>query len=337
VLTIDASKGEGGGQVVRSALALSLATGIPFALERIRAGRRNAGLGPQHVVAVQAACAASEGTSDGATEGSPRFTFKPRRLAGGQLTFDVGGKGSAVLVTQTLLPALLRAPGPSEIVVHGGTHMPAAPAFDHFAEAYLGVLRKLGADVKTELWRHGFPPEGAGAMRTWVSPRPLGRLELLERGRVLARRATAKVAKMSRGIAEREITVLENRLRWGKSAYVVDEVEALSKGNVVVVTLRHTDVTVVDYELGNREDPAEVYANALADRLDVFLATDIPVDSHLADQIVLPLALAGGGRFRTVEATPHLLTQLDVVRSFLPDLRLSAEPDGSGATLVTIG
>src|SRR5262249_36149877 len=168
--------------------------------------------------------------------------------------------------------------------------------------------------------------------RPWPSPRAAS----LHRGRAVARRALAKVAKMSRAIAEREVAVLERRLRWGKPAFAVDEVDALGLGNVIVVTMRHTEVTLVMTELGNRDEPAEVFANGLADRMELFLATDAPIDPYLADQILVPMALAGGGRFRTVEPTAHTRTQIYVLAAFLPELEVRAEPDAGGAWLVSL-
>jgi len=336
VLTIDASKGEGGGQIVRSALTLSLVTGKPFVLENIRAGKRVPGLGRQHVVAVQAAVEMSAGEAEGAQVGSQVIRFTPRKISGGTHRWNVNPGGSAVLIAQMLVPALCRASEPSEIVVEGGTHFPASPAYEHFADSYLPLLKKLGADVRTELWRHGFPGEAGGALRFWVSPRPFARADFLQRGRVVARRALAKVAKISRGIAEREVAVLERRLRWGKPAFAVEEVDALGAGNTIVVTMRQTEVNLVMTQLGNRDEPAEVFANALADRMELFLATDAPIDPYLADQILVPMALAGGGRFRTVEPTAHTRTQIDVLAAFLPELEVRAELDAGGAWLVSL-
>ena len=336
MLTIDASKGEGGGQIVRSALTLSLVTGKPFALENIRAGKRVPGLGRQHVVAVQAAVEMSGGEAEGAQVGSLRLRFAPRKLVGGTHRWNVNPGGSAVLIAQMLVPALCRASEPSEIVVEGGTHFPASPAYEHFADSYLPVLKKLGADLRVELWRHGFPGEAGGALRVWIAPRPFARADFLQRGRVVARRALAKVAKISRGIAEREVGVLERRLRWGKSAFVVEEVDALGPGNIIVVTLRHTESTLVMTQLGNRDEPAEVFAGALADRMELFLATDAPIDPYLADQILVPMAMAGGGSFRTVEPTAHTRTQIDVLGAFLPEVEVRAEPDAGGAWLVSL-
>lgn len=336
MLTIDASKGEGGGQIVRSALTLSLVTGKPFVLEKIRAGKRVPGLGRQHVVAVQAAVEMSGGEAEGAQVGSQVLRFTPRKVSGGTHRWNVNPGGSAVLIAQMLVPALCRASEPSEIVVEGGTHFPASPAYDHFVDSYLPLMKKLGADVRAELWRHGFPGEAGGALRVWVSPRPFARADFLQRGRIVARRALARVAKMSRAIAEREVAVLERRLRWGKPAFAVEEVDALGPGNILVVTMRHTEVSLVMTELGNRDEPAEVFANALADRMELFLATDAPVDPYLADQILVPMAMAGGGRFRTVEPTAHTRTQIDVLQAFLPELEVRAEPDAGGAWLVSL-
>ncbi len=335
MLTIDASKGEGGGHIVRTALALSLVTGKPFALEKIRALRTTPGLQRPHLAALQAAAAVSKARVEGAALESQRILFAPATVAPGKYRFAVGA-GSTALLAETLLPALLLAGGPSELVIDGATVGPLAPTWDFFAESYLAVLRKLGAKVKPELWRHGFAPEGGGALRVTVTPAPLKPVDLIERGRVLARRAVARIAKMSRGLAEREIGVLEGRLGWGKPAYAIEDVEASGAGNVVVVTMRHEHVTHVDTEIHDPERMAEITARALANRLDLHLATAAPVGPHLADQILVPLAAAGGGSFRTVEPTRHTHATIDVIAQFLPDLRVEARDHGDRTWTVSL-
>jgi RNA 3'-terminal phosphate cyclase (ATP) len=334
VLTIDGSKGEGGGHVVRTALALSLATGKPFVLEKIRGLRTSPGLQRAHLAALDAAEKVGRARVEGASLESTRIAFTPGAVLPGQYRFSVGG--SAVLLAQTILPALIRAGGPSELVVEGGTLYPTSPAYDLFAESYLSILRKLGAKVRIELWRHGFSPEAGGAFRVFISPSPLAPITIAERGRLLARRAVARMAQLPTRLGDRQVAVLEARLRWGKPAYTVEEVESKSAGNVVLVTMRHENATHVDSQLHDPEQAVEVAAHMLANRLDLFLSTAAPIGPWLADQILVPFALAGGGSFVTIEPTRHTWTTIDVVHAFLPELRIDARDNGDRTWTVSV-
>src|SRR5262245_2007058 len=159
-ITIDGSAGEGGGQILRTALALSLVTARPFRIERIRAGRPKPGLLRQHLTAVQAAAKVGAARISGAEVGSLELTFEPTGLRGGAYDFAVGTAGSATLVLQTLLPALLRAREPSQLTIEGGTHNPYAPPFDFLARTFLPVLRRMGAAIEARLEAPGFYPAG---------------------------------------------------------------------------------------------------------------------------------------------------------------------------------
>src|SRR5690349_406818 len=159
MILIDGSSGEGGGQILRSALALSILTRTPFKMERIRAGRDKPGLLRQHLTAVNAAQEVSSADVTGAELGSRDLTFKPRTVQGGDRSFSIGSAGSTTLVLQTILPALLRASGPSTITIEGGTHNPAAPPFEFLARAYLPLLARMGAKVELTLDQPGFFPK----------------------------------------------------------------------------------------------------------------------------------------------------------------------------------
>jgi RNA 3'-terminal phosphate cyclase (ATP) len=213
---------------------------------------------------------------------------------------------------------------------------PQAPVWDFFDGAYLGVWRRLGAKVRAEVWRHGFPPEAGGALRVFVKPGTLAPAAIVERGKVLARRALVRLSKVPARIGERALAVLEGRLRWGKPAFGLDEVEAESIGNLVVVTIKHEHVTHVDAQLHDPEQPAEVTAHALANRVDLYLAGTAPVSQHLADQILVPMAVAGGGSFRTFELTRHAHTTIDVVQAFLPELKIEARDLGDRTCMVSL-
>src|SRR5688500_9044821 len=222
MLTIDGSRGEGGGQIFRTSLTLSLVTGTPFRIDRIRAGRAKPGLMRQHVTALEAAAAVGEADVDGAVVGGQEVVFRPKRLRPGNYRFAVGTAGSAGLVLQTILLPLVIARARSSLTLEGGTHNPAAPPFEFLTEALLPLLRRMGADVDARLDRPGFYPAGGGRMTIDVSDRgSLGSLHLVQRGRTLRRRARALVSRLSRQIADRELAVIRSRLGWDGDALEV--------------------------------------------------------------------------------------------------------------------
>jgi RNA 3'-phosphate cyclase len=200
MLTLDGSAGEGGGQILRSALALSLLTGTPFRIEKIRARRAKPGLLRQHLTAVQAAARIGSAQVEGAELGSRALTVRPGTVAPGEYHFAIGSAGSACLVVQTVLPPLLLASGPSVLIVEGGTHNPAAPSWDFLARVFFPLLERMGARIRTKLERHGFYPAGGGRLRVEIDPvSTLAPLELLKRGEIAERsarvyRATSQTA-----------------------------------------------------------------------------------------------------------------------------------------------
>ncbi|HET9131034.1 MAG TPA: RNA 3'-terminal phosphate cyclase, partial [Terriglobia bacterium] len=206
MVTIDGSFGEGGGQILRTALSLSLSTGIPFRIENIRAGRKNSGLLRQHLTAVLAAAEIGAAKVEGAILGSPILTFTPNSLRGGEYHFAVGTAGSGTLVFQTILPALMRAPTPSRVIIEGGTHNYAAPPFDFLDRAFMPLVRQMGVNVSLKLERYGFYPAGGGRFIAEIEPCvSLKPIELGVRGEILSKRVTAIVANLSPRIGEREI------------------------------------------------------------------------------------------------------------------------------------
>ncbi|HZI07316.1 MAG TPA: RNA 3'-terminal phosphate cyclase, partial [Archangium sp.] len=236
MIRIDGSKGEGGGQVLRTSLALSLVTGTPFRMENIRAGRAKPGLLRQHLTAVKAATAIGDAEVTGAELHSKELTFRPRALKAGDYHFAIGTAGSATLVLQTVLPALLSASGPSALVLEGGTHNPAAPPFDFLTKAYLPLVGRMGPRVEATLERPGFFPAGGGKFRVSVQPAPLRPLHLPERGRVVRRRASALVAQLPYEIGKREVETAVRVLGWAPEEGHVEELKrSVCPGNVVSV------------------------------------------------------------------------------------------------------
>jgi RNA 3'-terminal phosphate cyclase (ATP) len=316
---LDGSAGEGGGQVVRSALALSLVTGTPFRIVNVRAGRKRPGLLRQHLTAVKAAAEVGQARVEGAELGSRELAFAPGRVKAGDYRFSVGTAGSATLVFQAIFPALALARGRSTVVVEGGTHAPMAPPFDFLARAYLPLVARMGPRAEARLDRAGFYPAGGGRLRVEVEPaEAFGRLELLERGPEVSRRATAILSLLDRAIGERELEAVRRLLPVEAADGRVEQVaQATGPGNALVVEVACEQVTEVFTAFGERGVSAEsVGVQAAREALD-WLAADVPVGPHLADQLLLPMALGGGGSFRTVAPSLHTRTHAEVIQAFL--------------------
>ncbi|MGC4118346.1 MAG: RNA 3'-terminal phosphate cyclase [Myxococcales bacterium] len=214
MIVIDGSQGEGGGQIVRTSLALSLVTGKAFRIEKVRAGRAKPGLMRQHLTAVEAAQAIGGAHVEGAAVRSGALTFTPGTVKPGSYTFSIGTAGSATLVLQTVLPALLRASGPSTLVLEGGTHNPLAPPFDFLARCFLPLVSSMGPRVTATLQQPGFYPAGGGRFTVEIAPAAkLAPLELVERGPIQRRLARALVAHLPPTIAHRELEGGQGRAR----------------------------------------------------------------------------------------------------------------------------
>jgi RNA 3'-terminal phosphate cyclase (ATP) len=319
MIELDGASGEGGGQVLRSALALSLVTGTPFRIVNIRAGRKRPGLMRQHLTAVKAAAEVGGARVEGAEVGSRELRFDPGPTRAGDYHHSVGTAGSATLVFQTVFPALALARGRSTVTVEGGTHNPMAPPFDFLARAFLPLVERMGPRTTAVLDRPGFYPAGGGRFTVTIDPAPaFGPLALLERGETRSRRATAVVALLAGSIAERELKAVRERLGWDASVCQVRSFDkAVGPGNVVSVEIESEQVTELFTGFGERGVSAERVGAAVADEAREYLAAGVPVGRHLADQLLLPMALGGGGRFRTVKPSSHTTTHVALLRAFL--------------------
>jgi len=322
--TIDGSMGEGGGQLLRSSLALSLLTGAPFRISKIRAGRARPGLMRQHLVAVLAAAKIGNAKVTGDELGSTEISFEPgHTIAGGDHTFAIGGAGSTTLVFQTiLLPLLLgtaAGTAPCTLTFEGGTHNPMAPPFEFLQRVFLPVLARMGGQVDVRLERHGFYPAGGGRFTAVVHRAPaLTRLDLVHRGKVRATSATAVLAQVAPSIGLRELDVLATRLGWDRASCKPTMVERPhGPGNVLMATIESAEVTEMFTGFGERGVRAETVAEDVAREAASYLEANVPVGEHLADQLLLPMALGGGGVFRTVKPSQHCLTQIELLKLFL--------------------
>ncbi len=337
MLTIDGSSGEGGGQVLRSSLALSLVTGAPFRIVNIRKRRSRPGLRKQHLTAVGAAAAVGRATVTEVEVGSQELTFAPKATTGADYTFSIGTAGSTGLVLQTILPALMLAPEASTVILEGGTHNPQSPTFEFLERAYLPLIRRMGPKVSATLERPGFYPAGGGRIVVSIEPASTLRpFDLLDRGPIREHRITARVANLPRHIAEREVETLHRKLRWDRSCFVIEELTDVDgPGNVIIAELVAAHVTEVFTGFGQKGVPAEAVARRLGNEVKAYLRADVPVGRHLGDQLVLLYAVAGGGAFRTLSPTTHLTTQLTIIRAFLGVEVVLAE-EGAGAWLVEV-
>jgi RNA 3'-terminal phosphate cyclase (ATP) len=337
MITIDGAKGEGGGQVLRTALAMSLATRRPFRLENIRAGRQKPGLLRQHLTAVRAAAAVGRARVEGDALASRGLTFEPRTLEAGEYSFAVGSAGSATLVLQTVLPPLLTADRESTLSLEGGTHNPSAPPFDFLQRVFLPFVNRLGPRVDATLLQPGFYPAGGGRFTVTIRPSPkLARVEWLTRGDIVQRRVRVLLAHLPRHIADREVATALRLLNWSADCGHVEVVNGSpGPGNVVFVEVESEHVAEICSGFGEAGTPAETVAERPAKEARRYVATGAPVGCHLADQLLPVLALGDGGSFRTLPLSRHAMTNADVIREFV-DVRISTTDEGRDVVRVDV-
>jgi len=327
----------GGGQLLRSALTLSMVTGQAFRMTGIRQGRPKPGLMRQHLTCVQAAAAVCGGTADGAHLHSQELVFRPGPVAGGEYAFAIGTGGSTTLVLQTLLPALLHAAAPSVLRIDGGTHNPMAPPFEFIDHCYLPVLRTMGAKAAVSLDRPGFMQAGGGAITaTLTSIRRWKKLDLVERGEPQETFGRVLHAHLPADIARREIAAAAATLNWPEAKidlrYATD---SPGPGNAILLGARFTHVCEISSGIAKLGTSAEAVATSAAKGLRTYLASSAPVGAHLADQLLIPMAFARGGRFHTLTPTNHTRTNIALIEQFLP-VRFSIEPSAPGVHAVRV-
>jgi RNA 3'-terminal phosphate cyclase (ATP) len=325
-IDIDGAFGEGGGQILRTSLALSLVTGTPFRIRNIRAARAKPGLRKQHLAAVRAAVAVGRAQVSGDDPGSSELAFQPRGCFAGDYTFEVGSAGSCGLVLQTVLPALLMARHPSRLQLGGGTHNPFAPPYHFLQRTFLPLLNRMGPRVRSDLQQWGFYPAGGGRVGVDIIPAPRwSPLDLLSRGDLIRCDLQAILAGLPRHIADRECRAFNAAVSRPFDARVEELPATVGPGNVLMATIEHTHITEVFSAFGRRGVSAENVATELAKAVNTYLATDAPVGPHLADQLLIPSALAGRGRYRTTPPTRHSHTNVAVIGQFLP-VPISVQP-----------
>ncbi len=330
VLKIDGSMGEGGGQVLRAALSLSAITGSAFRMERIRAGRKKPGLAAQHLACVRAAAKISGARVSGDGAGSQELSFRPGKLKAGEYKFRVRTAGSAALVAQTVALPLSAAGGSSTVTVGGGTHVEWSPSAGYLTDVWCRAVSALGLHVGARLSRAGYYPKGGGEILLSVRQRqnPVMPLDAAVRGSLRGVRGKLVVSRLPEDVVRRcrgraDVLLGESGLF---AEWTSERLPAASPGICLEIFADFGVLSAGFLSLGKRGKPAEQLAEEAVGALVSFLGSGAAVEMHLADQLVLPLALApGASRFSVERISSHLLTVLDVVRLFLPDVEVAVK------------
>lgn len=317
-INIDGSEGEGGGQILRTSLALSIITGTPVLFRNVRAKRAKPGLRRQHLAAVRAAAAISGASLRGDAVGSMELYFAPEGVRPGSHTVAIGTAGSTTLVLQTVLWPLLLADAPSEVVIEGGTHNPMAPTFEFLERTFFPQVRRMGVDADLTLERHGFYPAGGGRLRATLRPSRLVPNTWDARGDAQGVEARALVANLPLGIGKRELGTAVTSLGWPRNAGTSLRVESTGPGNAVLLAATFDSGCTVVSSIGSKGKRAEDVAQEAADEMQRFLDDGAPIDEHLADQLLVPMALARGGSFITGTPSLHTRTNATMIARFLP-------------------
>ncbi len=315
-IILDGSTGEGGGQILRSALSLSAITGKPFRLDNIRAGRKRPGLMRQHLTCVQAAASICGAKTSDVTVGSKALDFTPNEIRASYDTFAIGTAGSTTLLLQTVLPVLLHADEASEVRLTGGTHAVKAPCFEYVDEIFLPRIAEMGAKADLKLERAGFFPAGGGRLKLQVEPSKLMPCEWHESD---AKKVTSAEVLSTKGIPD---SVATKELRPVQTAFSLQPEDLLKRevsdtaceGNVLIIRAQQS----LTFAFGDRGKRSQQVAREAIREMKRYLHSAAPVDEHLADQLLLPLALAGGGGLTATALTPHFHSNVEVIEKFLP-------------------
>ncbi|MBC8507849.1 MAG: RNA 3'-terminal phosphate cyclase [Anaerolineales bacterium] len=335
MIEIDGSIGEGGGQVLRSSLTLSVMTGQPLHISNIRAKRKKPGLRAQHLQAVRAASAICGASVSEAQIGSAELIFDPGEIIGGKYHFDIGTAGSTSLVLQTILLPLARAKRASTVTITGGTHVQWSPCFHYLDWHWLLYLRQMGVESELVMDHAGFYPQGGGRIRARIQPKELLQpLNLTERGAVRQIRGISATANLPRDIAKRQRQRVVSRLG---SKYPLNDIRIVQfparvKGTVIILLAEFEYSQCCYFALGAPGKRADLVADEVVDAIEEFMASDGAIDQYLADQILLPLSFADGpSRLHTSKITQHLLTNAEVIQAFLPtEIKVHAQLGESG-------
>ena len=323
---IDGSYGEGGGQILRTSLALAAITGQDVEITNIRARRKNPGLAAQHLTSVNALCKITGGYAEGAKLGSTSLIFVPVEVMGGDYVFDVGSvtssAGATGLIFQAILPALIFSPETSRVTIRGGTHVPWSPPFHYLRDVFLPTIKKMGVEVELEIGNWGWYPKGGGEIVASIEPvGSLKPLRLVERGGLKRIRGFSAVSNLPTSIAQRQMRRGVKTLKdAGYQAEIeIEEASSIGQGTFFFLQSEFEGCRAGFDSLGRKGKRAEVVAEEACDELIDFLGSNATVDRALGDQLIPYLALAAGeSEFIAHEISEHLLTNIWAVEQFLP-------------------
>jgi RNA 3'-phosphate cyclase len=339
MIHIDGSQGEGGGQVLRSSLSLSLMTQKDLEITNVRAGRSKPGLRAQHLKAVEAAAVIGRAQVSGAGLGSTALTFRPTEIHPGRYQFDIGTAGATTLVLQTIFMPLAMAGTKSTVTITGGTHVRWSPSYHYLELHWLPFMRRIGCQIDLNMELAGYYPQGGGRVSATIYPcEKINPLELTDRGKLKQIRGLSAISNLPRHIAKRQREQVLRRIgdRYYLSDIRLNELDSRFKGTMLLLLAEFERSQVCYFSLGELGKPAERVADEAVEELEEFLSSDGAIDQYLADQMLLPLAFASGpSRLHTSKVTQHLLTNAQVLRSFLP-VQIDIEGDLGEPGLISI-
>jgi len=320
MILIDGRIGEGGGQILRTALSLSAATGNPFRIINIRKKRSKPGLRHQHLACVNAAAEICEARCKGNVLQSVELEFVPGPIRPGNYFFAIPTAGSTMQVIQTVLPVLSRAAEASTVTVRGGTHNPGAPPFEFFTRSFLPLLQSIGIHAEMQIRKHGFYPVGGGEIAATIHPQTASPQDfsLRQRGEPHTANADILISWLPRSIAERESKILQQKLGWAEGKIAIQEIaDSPGPGNVVMIGVKYGAQTYLFTAFGQRGKPSEQVAAEACDIFTGFRLSKAALDEHLSNQILLYLALNNGGVYTAQSLSMHTKTNIDVIKRFL--------------------
>mgnify|MGYP001773623067 CR=1 FL=1 len=347
MITIDGSYGEGGGQILRTALALACILNKDIKIINIRVKRENPGLRPQHFLVVKALKEITNANVEGLHIGSKEIYFKPSTIRSGNYYFDVGTAGSITLILQSLLPVLVFGDKPTKLVIKGGTAVPKSPTFSYFSQVFCSYLTKMGVLANFKLLRHGFYPKGGGLIEVEIFPSKISPLNLLQLGEPKLVRCEAYSEGLPQHVVEREVNTAISLLK--NSNFDMNKVEILKRslsleesqgniGNYFIIICYGSLDTVIGYDkIGMRGLPAEKVAEEPTKLLieNIFL-TNAPVDYFAGDQLLIWLSLCKGtSKIRVHKLSLHAFTNLYILREML-DIKYEIEGGLEKESIITI-
>lgn len=343
IIEIDGSFGEGGGQILRTALSLSCLLQKPFRIFNIRKGRKKPGLMSQHLAGVRAMELLSGAKVKGAQIGSLELYFEPGYIKGGTFFYDIGTAGSTALLLQTMLPCLALSEEKSNITLKGGTHVPFSPSFHYIKEIFGEFLKRIGINIKLFIEQYGFYPRGGGIIRAEIEPvKKLNTLRLIERGSLQKIKGLSGVANLPITIAERQKDGFIKAFTNALPSPVDIEIETLvikssGSGTFIHITAEFENSVAGFTALGEKGKRAEAVGEEAASAFLRYFATGASLDPHLADQIIIYLSLIEGiSEFSTSEITEHLLTNLWILNKFTEvEYKISGDKGGAGIVRIS--